>query len=78
MFSVSVFISAVIFLQHCHFLRHAGHSEKAVPMYQCLLDFTFFKPDTVKDLSTRQQSFPMYLCKEHTCVQLVALSRIES
>ena len=41
--SVSVFISAAIFLQQCHFLRHAGHSEKAVRLFQCLLDLTFFK-----------------------------------
>ncbi|CAB1335387.1 unnamed protein product [Coregonus sp. 'balchen'] len=44
-----------IFLQQCHFLRQAGHSEKAVCLFQGLLDFTFFKPDTVKDLPTRQQ-----------------------
>uniref|UniRef100_A0A6Q2YGS9 NRDE-2, necessary for RNA interference, domain containing n=1 Tax=Esox lucius TaxID=8010 RepID=A0A6Q2YGS9_ESOLU len=44
-----------IFLQQCHFLRQAGHSEKAVCLFQGMLDFTFFKPDTVKDLPTRQQ-----------------------
>ncbi|XP_043118597.1 nuclear exosome regulator NRDE2 isoform X2 [Puntigrus tetrazona] len=44
-----------IFLQQCHFLRQAGHAEKAVCLFQALLDFTFFKPDSVKDLPTRQQ-----------------------
>ncbi|KAJ7345101.1 hypothetical protein JRQ81_001051 [Phrynocephalus forsythii] len=45
----------VIFLQQCHFLRQAGHSEKAISLFQALIDFTFFKPDSVKDLSTRGQ-----------------------
>ncbi|XP_070797353.1 nuclear exosome regulator NRDE2 [Pituophis catenifer annectens] len=44
-----------IFLQQCHFLRQAGHSEKAVSLFQAMLDFTFFKPDNVKDLPTRGQ-----------------------
>ncbi|XP_050990068.1 nuclear exosome regulator NRDE2 [Labeo rohita] len=44
-----------IFLQQCHFLRQAGHTEKAVCLFQALLDFTFFKPDSVKGLPTRQQ-----------------------
>ncbi|KAL6477228.1 hypothetical protein MHYP_G00130630 [Metynnis hypsauchen] len=44
-----------IFLLQCHFLRQAGHSEKAVSLFQALLDFTFHKPDSVKHLSTRQQ-----------------------
>nr|XP_020663249.1 protein NRDE2 homolog [Pogona vitticeps] len=44
-----------IFLQQCHFLRQAGHSEKAVSLFQALIDFTFFKPDSVKDMSTRGQ-----------------------
>ncbi|XP_044291906.1 nuclear exosome regulator NRDE2 isoform X1 [Varanus komodoensis] len=44
-----------IFLQHCHFLRQAGHSEKAISLFQAMIDFTFFKPDSVKDLSTRGQ-----------------------
>lgn len=44
-----------IFLQQCHFLRQAGHTEKAVCLFQALLDFTFFKPDNVKNLATRQQ-----------------------
>ncbi|XP_062325601.1 nuclear exosome regulator NRDE2 [Osmerus eperlanus] len=44
-----------IFVQQCHFLRQAGHSEKAACLFQALLDFTFFKPDSVKDLPTRQQ-----------------------
>ncbi|KAH0620431.1 hypothetical protein JD844_020874 [Phrynosoma platyrhinos] len=44
-----------IFLQQCHFLRQAGHSEKAVSLFQALIDFTFFKPDSVKDLPTRGQ-----------------------
>nr|XP_006122408.1 protein NRDE2 homolog isoform X1 [Pelodiscus sinensis] len=44
-----------IFLQQCHFLRQTGHSEKAVSLFQALVDFTFFKPDNVKDLPTRGQ-----------------------
>ncbi|XP_052009009.1 nuclear exosome regulator NRDE2 [Xyrauchen texanus] len=44
-----------IFLQQCHFLRQAGHTEKSVCLFKALLDFTFFKPDSVKDLPTRQQ-----------------------
>ncbi|MFT7801827.1 protein NRDE2 homolog isoform X1 [Arapaima gigas] len=44
-----------IFLQQCHFLRQAGHSEKAVALFQAMLDFTFFKPDSVKEMPTRQQ-----------------------
>nr|XP_015205763.1 PREDICTED: protein NRDE2 homolog [Lepisosteus oculatus] len=44
-----------MFLQQCQFLRQAGHSEKALSLFQALLDFTFFKPDSVKDLPTRQQ-----------------------
>ncbi|KAJ8411767.1 hypothetical protein AAFF_G00154050 [Aldrovandia affinis] len=44
-----------IFLQQCHFLRQAGHSEKAVSLFQAMLDFTFFKPDSVRKLHTRQQ-----------------------
>ncbi|KAG9336654.1 hypothetical protein JZ751_003001 [Albula glossodonta] len=44
-----------IFLQQCHFLRQAGHSEKAISLFQAMLDFTLFKPDSVKELPTRQQ-----------------------
>lgn len=44
-----------IFIQQCHFLRQAGHSEKAVSLFQALIDFTFFKPDSVKDLATKGQ-----------------------
>ncbi|XP_058847690.1 nuclear exosome regulator NRDE2-like isoform X1 [Acipenser ruthenus] len=44
-----------IFLQQCHFLRQAGHSEKVISLFQAVLDFTFFKPDSVKDLPTREQ-----------------------
>ncbi|XP_006879184.1 PREDICTED: protein NRDE2 homolog [Elephantulus edwardii] len=44
-----------LFLQHCHFLRQAGHAEKAVSLFQAMIDFTFFKPDSVKDLPTRGQ-----------------------
>lgn len=44
-----------IFIQQCHFLRQAGHSEKAVSLFQALIDFTFFKPDSVTDLPTRGQ-----------------------
>ncbi|MGH0174410.1 UNVERIFIED_CONTAM: hypothetical protein FKN15_010094 [Acipenser sinensis] len=44
-----------IFLRQCHFLRQAGHSEKVISLFQAVLDFTFFKPDSVKDLPTREQ-----------------------
>ncbi|XP_072546289.1 nuclear exosome regulator NRDE2 [Salminus brasiliensis] len=44
-----------IFLLQCHFLRQAGHSEKAVSLFQALLDFTFYKPDSVTHVNTRQQ-----------------------
>ncbi|XP_058423521.1 nuclear exosome regulator NRDE2 isoform X1 [Diceros bicornis minor] len=44
-----------LFLQQCHFLRQAGHSEKAVSLFQAMIDFTFFKPDSVKGLPTRGQ-----------------------
>ncbi|PNJ64924.1 NRDE2 isoform 8, partial [Pongo abelii] len=46
---------AALFLQQCHFLRQAGHSEKAVSLFQAMVDFTFFKPDSVKDLPTKGQ-----------------------
>uniref|UniRef100_A0A667ZTK2 NRDE-2, necessary for RNA interference, domain containing n=1 Tax=Myripristis murdjan TaxID=586833 RepID=A0A667ZTK2_9TELE len=44
-----------IFNQQCHFLRQCGHSEKAVSLFQALIDFTFYKPDSVRDLPTKQQ-----------------------
>ncbi|XP_018414025.1 PREDICTED: protein NRDE2 homolog [Nanorana parkeri] len=44
-----------IFLQQCHFLRQAGHCEKAVSLFQALIDFTFYKPDSVKDMTTKGQ-----------------------
>ncbi|XP_027408522.1 protein NRDE2 homolog isoform X2 [Bos indicus x Bos taurus] len=44
-----------LFLQQCHFLRQAGHSEKAVSLFQAMVDFTFFKPDSVKGLPTKGQ-----------------------
>ncbi|XP_028677156.2 nuclear exosome regulator NRDE2 [Erpetoichthys calabaricus] len=44
-----------IFLQQCHFLRQAGHSEKVISLFQAMIEFTFFKPDSVKDLPTKQQ-----------------------
>ncbi|XP_037688007.1 nuclear exosome regulator NRDE2 isoform X2 [Choloepus didactylus] len=44
-----------LFLQQCHFLRQAGHSEKAISLFQAMIDFTFFKPDSVKDLPTKGQ-----------------------
>ncbi|KAG8514275.1 Protein NRDE2, partial [Galemys pyrenaicus] len=44
-----------LFLQQCHFLRQAGHTEKAVSLFQAMVDFTFFKPDSVKDLPTKGQ-----------------------
>ncbi|KAF6131796.1 NRDE-2, necessary for RNA interference, domain containing [Phyllostomus discolor] len=44
-----------LFLQQCHFLRQAGHAEKAVSLFQAMVDFTFFKPDSVKGLPTKGQ-----------------------
>lgn len=44
-----------LFLQQCHFLRQAGHTEKAVSLFQAMIDFTFFKPDSVKDMPTKGQ-----------------------
>ncbi|XP_077123740.1 nuclear exosome regulator NRDE2 isoform X1 [Ranitomeya variabilis] len=44
-----------IFLQQCHFLRQAGHCEKAVSLFQALMDFTFYKPESVKSMSTKEQ-----------------------
>ncbi|XP_036986114.2 nuclear exosome regulator NRDE2 isoform X2 [Artibeus jamaicensis] len=44
-----------LFLQQCHFLRQAGHSEKAVSLLQAMVDFTFFKPDSVEGLPTKGQ-----------------------
>lgn len=48
-------VLAALFLQQCHFLRQAGHSEKAVALFQAMVDFTFFKPDSVKELPTKGQ-----------------------
>ncbi|XP_017281642.1 nuclear exosome regulator NRDE2 [Kryptolebias marmoratus] len=44
-----------ILAQQCHFLRQAGQCEKAISLFQAMMDFTFFKPDSVKNLSTKQQ-----------------------
>uniref|UniRef100_A0A3Q4H0D4 NRDE-2, necessary for RNA interference, domain containing n=1 Tax=Neolamprologus brichardi TaxID=32507 RepID=A0A3Q4H0D4_NEOBR len=44
-----------IFTQQCHFLRQCGHSEKSTALFQAMMDFTFFKPDSVRELSTKQQ-----------------------
>ncbi|KAK5916381.1 hypothetical protein CgunFtcFv8_011371 [Champsocephalus gunnari] len=44
-----------IFTQQCHFLRQSGHSEKAISLLQAMIDFTFYKPDSVRGLSTKQQ-----------------------
>ncbi|XP_029453641.1 protein NRDE2 homolog isoform X2 [Rhinatrema bivittatum] len=44
-----------IFLQQCHFLRQAGQSEKAVALFQAMSDFTFFKPDSLRDVPTKRQ-----------------------
>ncbi|XP_060938719.1 nuclear exosome regulator NRDE2 [Limanda limanda] len=44
-----------IFTQQCHFLRQSGQSEKAISLFQAMMDFTFYKPDSVRKLSTKQQ-----------------------
>uniref|UniRef100_A0A8C5R346 NRDE-2, necessary for RNA interference, domain containing n=1 Tax=Leptobrachium leishanense TaxID=445787 RepID=A0A8C5R346_9ANUR len=44
-----------LFIQQCHFLRQTGHTEKSVSMFQALIDFTFYKPDSVRDMSTKEQ-----------------------
>lgn len=54
-FPFSLFYAADIFIQQCHFLRQAGHSEKAISLFQAMMDFTFFKPDSVQKLTTKQQ-----------------------
>lgn len=49
------FVCPDIFNQQCHFLRQSGHSEKAVSLFQAMIEFTFFKPENVQKLSTKQQ-----------------------
>ncbi|XP_054470331.1 nuclear exosome regulator NRDE2, partial [Anoplopoma fimbria] len=44
-----------IFTQQCHFLRQSGHSEKGISLFQAMIDFTFYKPESVRKLSTKQQ-----------------------
>lgn len=44
-----------IFIQQCHFLRQAGHSEKATSLFQAMLEFTFLKPESLQKIPTRQQ-----------------------
>ncbi|KAM7404039.1 hypothetical protein PAMA_004452 [Pampus argenteus] len=44
-----------IFTQQCHFLRQCGHSEKAISLFQAMMDFTFYKPESVQEMSTKQQ-----------------------
>ncbi|XP_076025305.1 nuclear exosome regulator NRDE2 isoform X2 [Genypterus blacodes] len=44
-----------IFTLQCHFLRQSGQSEKAVSLFQAMMDFTFYKPDSVQQLSTKKQ-----------------------
>eukprot|EP00064_Thunnus_orientalis_P022416 superscaffoldBa00007516_g22612 len=39
----------------CHFLRQCGHSEKAISLFQAMIDFTFYKPESVQKMSTKQQ-----------------------
>lgn len=56
--SLSFFFVCVcsdIFTQQCHFLRQSGHCEKAISLFQAMIDFSYFKPDSVKKLSTKQQ-----------------------
>ncbi|XP_066279089.1 nuclear exosome regulator NRDE2-like [Branchiostoma lanceolatum] len=38
-----------LFVQQCHFLKQAGHVEKAVSSYQALIEFTCFRPSTVAE-----------------------------
>ncbi|KAM7376652.1 hypothetical protein PAMP_006374 [Pampus punctatissimus] len=45
-----------IFTQQCHFLRQCGHSEKAISLFQAMMDFTFYKPESVREMSTKQQA----------------------
>lgn len=60
-----------IFIQQCHFLRQSGHSEKAVSLFQAMMDFTYFKPDSVKNLPTKQQvcTWAHYKRKVWKCIQ---------
>uniref|UniRef100_A0A672P4J7 NRDE-2, necessary for RNA interference, domain containing n=1 Tax=Sinocyclocheilus grahami TaxID=75366 RepID=A0A672P4J7_SINGR len=55
-----------IFLQQCHFLQQAGHTEKAVCLFQAFLHITFFNSDSVKDLPTRQQ---VQYTHKHKCIK---------
>lgn len=62
-----------VFVRQCHFLRQTGHSEKAVCLFQALIEFTFFKPDSVRDLTTKQQVHThTHLC---TCVRDIQKDR---
>ncbi|XP_061824410.1 nuclear exosome regulator NRDE2 [Nerophis lumbriciformis] len=45
-----------ILTQQCHFLRQCGHSEKAFSIFQAMIEFTFYKPDSVQGLTTKQQA----------------------
>ncbi|KAI8505433.1 Protein nrde2 [Branchiostoma belcheri] len=38
-----------LFVQQCHFLKQAGHVEKAVSSYQALVEFTCFRPASVAE-----------------------------
>lgn len=63
---------AGLFLQQCHFLRQAGHSEKVISLFQAMVDFTFFKPDSVKELPTKVQVW-------HTlCLRSIPVTREDS
>ncbi|XP_019642715.1 PREDICTED: LOW QUALITY PROTEIN: protein NRDE2 homolog [Branchiostoma belcheri] len=38
-----------LFVQQCHFLKQAGHVEKAMSSYQALVEFTCFRPASVAE-----------------------------
>lgn len=70
------FFHTDIFLQQCHFLRQSGHSEKAISLFQAMMDFTFFKPDSVRELTTKQQVHKRKRNKINRCEIIVFFTLI--
>ncbi|KAM8920996.1 nuclear exosome regulator NRDE2 [Pelodytes ibericus] len=44
-----------VFIQQCQFLRQTGHTEKSVSLFQALIDFTLYKPDSIREMNTKEQ-----------------------
>lgn len=49
-----------IFVQFCQFLRQTGHIEKAVAVYQALVEFNCFHPKTIEDEHSRTSSVSFF------------------